>query len=116
MAIDTEDLTDKIRAKMLALGFNQVTLAEKMGVTQAALSQILSQKRTPNTDMILKLADALGTSTDYLLRRTSSEEIFDILRHDQALKLVRTFLSLSQRDRDRVVEMIQLLRDTGSAQ
>lgn len=47
------------------LGLTQQELADRMGVTQAAVSQIESQKR-PRQATLVRLADALGISAAQL--------------------------------------------------
>ena len=47
-------------------------LAEKIHVSPAAISQYESQKRQPTLDIVKELADVLGTTTDNLMGRESS--------------------------------------------
>lgn len=46
----------------------QTQLAEKIGVTQAAVNYYISEKRTPTLELCVKIADVLGMSLDELVR------------------------------------------------
>lgn len=48
-------------------GLTQLDLAQKIGVTRSAISLYEIEKREPDTETLLKMADFFGVSTDYLL-------------------------------------------------
>ena len=48
----------------------QKELAQALGISRATVSKYEAGLRTPNMDMIMKLSDVLGCTTDYLLGRT----------------------------------------------
>lgn len=45
----------------------QKDLAAKAGVTEAAMSHYLKGDRTPRASVLARIADALGTTSDYLM-------------------------------------------------
>ena len=49
-------------------GMNQKDLAEKAHITEAAVSHYLSNNRTPRGTILKNIADALGTTPDFLLQ------------------------------------------------
>ena len=55
----------------LQAGFTTVQLAQKMGVTQAAVSHWDAGKKVPGTETLCKLADLYGVTIDYLLGRSN---------------------------------------------
>lgn len=60
-------LPDKVKELRQKRGWNQATLAQKSGITQATISRIESGKISqPKMGRLQKLADALGTTIDYL--------------------------------------------------
>ena len=63
----------KIRAEK---GMSQTELAEKTGLQPCAISHFESGRRRPNVKNLLKLATALGVSTDSLLQSKG-------LKHDE---------------------------------
>jgi transcriptional regulator with XRE-family HTH domain len=54
------------------LGWTQKLLAEKAGLSVTFVSEIENDRRTPGTDALLALANALGSSLDYLVKGTSA--------------------------------------------
>lgn len=52
---------------------NQATLAEALGMSQATITSWENGKRIPDIEMLVKLADYFGVTTDYLLGRTPME-------------------------------------------
>ena len=47
----------------------QTELAAKLGVSQAAVSEWVREKKRPTLEMCVKLADALGCTIDELVRK-----------------------------------------------
>lgn len=58
---------ERVRSLMKEKNMSQKELAEKAGITEASMSKYLSGERTPRVDVIVNLANALETTTDYLL-------------------------------------------------
>jgi transcriptional regulator with XRE-family HTH domain len=50
------------------LGWTQKRLAEEAGISVTFLSELENEKRMPGADVLLRLADALQTSLDYLAK------------------------------------------------
>jgi len=50
----------------------QKQLAELIGISERGIQNYEMGVRKPNFDIIIKLADALNISTDYLLGRTNN--------------------------------------------
>ena len=48
-------------------GMTRKELAQKAGVTQAAISRYTKGNRNPKGEVVARIADALNTTTDYLL-------------------------------------------------
>ncbi len=69
-----ERLSDMISVR----GITQKELAAKSEVTEASMSHYIKGDRTPRASVLGKIAEALGTTTDYLLygdATNSKEEI-----------------------------------------
>lgn len=49
---------------------NQKELAHKVGVTEVTISRYMNGERKPRVEIINKIAEALNTTTDYLLGRS----------------------------------------------
>jgi transcriptional regulator with XRE-family HTH domain len=59
---------DRIREIREARTLTQDQLADRSGVSKGFLSDIENSKRNPSSEYVLKIANALGASIDYLLR------------------------------------------------
>lgn len=62
-----EIFSKRVRERMHNLDINQNELADKIGVTPAAMSCYLRGFRTPRVDVIVKMSRVLDCSTDYLI-------------------------------------------------
>ena len=51
----------------------QKQLADMTGITEASISRYVNGSREPRANSIVKLADALGVTTDYLLKEQEHE-------------------------------------------
>lgn len=60
----------KLRKKQ---GMTQYQVADRLNVTRSAIGHYEDGIRRPDIDMLVKIADVLYTSADYLLGRTEEE-------------------------------------------
>ncbi len=52
---------------------NQKQLAQKVGITEAAMSHYIKGDRVPRSTILAKIAAELGTTSDYLMKGTSTQ-------------------------------------------
>lgn len=62
-------LRNRIQELRIAHGFTQVALAKKLGVSKQAISNWENDNIQPSIEMLIRLADVFGVTTDYLLGR-----------------------------------------------
>ena len=67
MSVFSERISELMKNNRLS----QKELAAKAGVTESAISYYVKGERTPRSDVLTRIAKALGTTTDYLLGNTS---------------------------------------------
>lgn len=67
-------LAENLQERRESRGMTQQVLAEKIGVTQMAVSFFESGKKIPSVAVLEKMADALGCSIDWLLGRKITEK------------------------------------------
>lgn len=63
---------DRIREIREELGLTLDKLAEKTGISKGFLSDVETGKRDISSEYLLKIADVMGASLDYLLRGENS--------------------------------------------
>lgn len=64
-------------------GYTQAELAEKVGMSQYTISNYEQEARQPPLELLVQLADVLGTSTDYLLGRVDGDHTAQVIREDE---------------------------------
>jgi len=97
----------QIRSARGRTNLNQKELAEKVGITAAAINQFESGKRKPSSTVLAKLAVELGVSTDFLLGATDEQETFVSKKVAAAF---REFKELNPKDREIILRNIQFLK------
>jgi transcriptional regulator with XRE-family HTH domain len=65
---------DRIREIRESRGMNQDRLADKAQISKGFLSDIENGKRNPSSDNLLRIANVLGASLDYLMKGEVQEE------------------------------------------
>lgn len=63
MSVFSERVSELMKQQRLS----QKLLAEKVGVTESAMSLYVRDKRTPRSDVLARIAKALGVASDHLL-------------------------------------------------
>lgn len=85
-------------------GYTQRELANMIGVTEAALSRYLRNEREPKMEIIVNIATALNTTTDYLLSGKEDAESFEetyrlvardtsMMTDDEKMKLMKVLMN-----------------------
>ena len=68
-------LNENIKKLRIAQGINQVEFAKILCVTKQCVSNWENDNVVPSIDMLCKIADFFGVSTDYLLGRSEKRVI-----------------------------------------
>ena len=74
---------ERIAVLMKKHNLNQSQLAKKADITEAAMSNYVKGVRTPNSEVLLRIANVFNTSTDYLLGNTGVDPNDDELNYIQ---------------------------------
>lgn len=82
-------LKDKVRQMRDTLGYSQIELAERAGITSATISRIESGKtRQLKSDALSRLAKALNLTTDDLVSNDLGKNKFNPANYDPNLRLL----------------------------
>ena len=92
----------------------QVKLAEIANVTQETISAYESGKAYPSVDTLIKIADFLNTSTDYILGRIENDEPIKnttIKNTDnKTYRMLSNFIMLNDQKKDDVLWYSEAIR------
>ena len=67
--------SERICILMQQCKLNQKELAARAGVTESAMSYYVKGERTPRSDVLMRLARVLNTTTDYLIGNVDEESL-----------------------------------------
>lgn len=68
-------LSKRIKQLRLSFNLNQVEFANKLSITKQTVSNWENNNIMPSIDMLIKIADFFGVTTDYLLGRDEKRSI-----------------------------------------
>ena len=68
-------LNENIHDLRVANGLSQVELAKMLNVSKQCVSNWENENIAPSVELLLRLADYFGVSTDYLLERTDRSTV-----------------------------------------
>ena len=108
MQIYGKVISQRIKECREAAGLSQKSLADLVDVTPSAVNQYEKGEKVPSTETLLKLAKALGATTDYLLGASKEK---DILIDKEVSMVFRDFKGLTRKDRANIMENIAFLKD-----
>lgn len=95
---------ERLSLLLIQNGFTQKELAERAGVTEAAMSHYIRGDRTPRASVLARIADALNTTTDYLLGG-EEQDTGDEIRLAQKL-IARNVHQMSKEDKMNIIQIL----------
>lgn len=99
-------LGNRIKTLREESGMKQEDLANKMSVSPSAIGMYETNKREPNNELILKLAQFFNVSTDYLLGKTDvknpGKQIDDVLNEAMIGMSKEEYESLSETQKKQI--------------
>jgi transcriptional regulator with XRE-family HTH domain len=108
-----ETVGDRIRRFRLAKGLSQTELGKRLGVSQRVVTYYEVRGISPTPDLLIKLADALGVSTDMLLGRKALPRQVAVLSEGslRRWRRLKRLEELPRHDQMAVLKMIEALAD-----
>ena len=108
-------LGDRIISLRQDLDIQQKDLAAQIGITKSSMSKYERNINIPNAEILSKIADALNTTTDFLLGRTPSKQPLSSslmrLSTDEQ-RFLQRFGLLNDQNRARILERIDTYYET----
>jgi len=106
---------NRIKLLRKSRGFSQVRMADILGVTRSAVSMWEIDQSQPDGEMLVRIANLFGVSTDYLLGRDAQTEkpaVPDELMDDER-KLLDLFRLLNPEGREKALDLLDDLVQSG---
>jgi len=98
-------------------------LGNQIGVSESTVSLYENEKRQPDQDTLLRIADYFQVSIDYLLGRTDvqciamqSDQVLNASVTDEEMALLGYFRSMNKEARERTIWIAKTLADSPSTQ
>lgn len=100
-------------------GLKNADIARATGISNMTLSDWKRGVSTPKQDKLMKIADCLGVSVDYLMTGEEKEPSFSdqadlwiAIRHDkELLNALEKYMKLSDRKKKHVIDTIDVLSE-----
>ena len=87
------DFSEKLKALRKDKNYSQQALANKLSVTKSLISSYEQDLRLPSLDMLIKLSQEFGVSTDYLLNLERQKTINVECLTDYQLALISNLVN-----------------------
>lgn len=98
-------LGERIKALRKEHGWSQAELGERIATDSQRISRYENERITPNIDALIRLAEALDVSTDYLLIDTAPRRPLAGPDHELADR-VADLAALDPADRDAILHIL----------
>ena len=101
-----EKLSDRIVLLRKQTGMTQIELADKIGVSKSQYIRYETKDVQPPANIMNKLADALGTSVDYLISGDKSEKAKATLKNSELIQRFKEVDALPEEEQGVLIKII----------
>ncbi|MDF2650447.1 MAG: transcriptional regulator [Paenibacillus sp.] len=109
--IHIETIGSRIKTIRKLNKINQVDFSNRIGISQATLSELEQDKYRPSVDTLLSIVEEFGTDVEWLLigAKDSVVKAFDVAGvNEKEADLLMLFGKLKISDQDEIIEFIKL--------
>jgi len=106
---------DRLELKLAEINMTKSRLAGRVGISRNTMSQFFLRERRPSTEILMRIANELSVSIDYLVGRTDDTEITSLLQQERIAELVGRFADLTPAEQESVMNYIIALRQARQA-
>ena len=104
------EMKEKLAGRIILLrrqaGLTQIDLANKIGVSKSQYIRYETKDVQPPANIINKLADALGTSVDYLISGDKNEKAKASLKNSELLQRFKEIDTLPEQEQNILIKVI----------
>lgn len=100
---------DRIKELRLKKKLTQADLAKLVGLTYIQIGRYEKQKSNPSSDVLQRLAEALETSTDFLMNGSTDKIASEKLTDKELLNLFKSVEELDEEDKKMIKTFLDAL-------
>ena len=101
---------DTLGTRIIALrkekDLSQTELANKVGVTYAQIGRYETKRVQPAADVLVKIADALDTTSDFLMNGSKNEKATATLNDNELLLQFKEVDKMEKEDKETIKKLI----------
>ena len=101
-----ELLAERIQLLRKQAGLTQIELADKIGVSKSQYIRYETKDVQPPANIMNKLADALGTSVDYLISGDKNEKAKALLKNSELIQRFKEMDTLPEEEQGVLIKII----------
>ncbi len=101
-----ELLAERVQALRKQAGLTQIELADKIGVSKSQYIRYETKDVQPPANIMNKLADALGTSVDYLISGDKNEKAKASLKNSELIQRFKEMDTLPEEEQGVLIKII----------
>lgn len=111
------NIGDRVRFVLEARGMKQTEIAERIGVTQAAISNIITDtSRKPSAPTLLKLASALQANPYWIISGEGAPFEITTVGRDDERKLIESYREIDPAKRPELLKIARAMAERGIVQ
>lgn len=100
---------ERIKSLRTQGGMTQSDLAAKVGLTYVQIGRYEKRGAVPSSDVLSKLADALNTTTDFLMHGSVQDKASSQINDNELLSLFRSVEKMNNEDKSVIKTVIDAL-------
>lgn len=101
-----KNIGDRIKELRKQQNLTQGDLAEKVGMTYVQIGRYEVRGAKPSSEVLSRLAEALNTTTDYLMNGETNESNSKALKDKTILGLLQKIEGLGDKDKDMIITFL----------
>jgi transcriptional regulator with XRE-family HTH domain len=104
-----KNIGDRIIELRKQKAWSQAELANKVGVSKAQMSRYEGKNVQPPADTIMKIANLLGTTVDFLINGSTDNKAMSALKDANALAQYKELETLPEKEKNTILHVLNAL-------
>jgi len=107
--IMSSNVGERIKSLRSQAGLTQSDLAAKVGLSYVQIGRYEKRGAVPSSDVLAKLAEALNTTTDFLMHGSAQDKATSQINDNELLSLFRSVEKMNNEDKTVIKTVIDAL-------